>query len=213
MESIERAIVCDDQPISGATLFHEGRYLTSWITPGNLEVQRKYKALTDNLSLKDRIISCWGYVAKEIRYRYFITSRVSVDGRTFVQKDAWLDPGEVIQAGVANCMNRSVLLCSLLRQELSPSQVYVVLGNIQGEGHAWVLVRLDQDYILETTSPHLPSCFIEASKAEIYDPVIYFNDRYIKYFPEKSIHEPFGSCFCIPWLESYLEREACCGYY
>jgi len=212
VESIERAIVCDDQPISGATLFHEGRYLTSWITPGNLEVQRKYKALTGNLSLKDKIISCWGYVAKQIRYRQFITSRVSVDGRTFVQKDAWLDPAQVIRAGVGNCMNRSVLLTSLLRQALSSEQVYTVLGNITGDGHAWVLVRLDQDYILETTSPNLSSCFIPASSVEAYEPVIFFQDKGVKYFPEKSLHEPFSNCFCIHWLEQYLEGRACRDY-
>ncbi|MBA7710841.1 hypothetical protein ES703_119789 [subsurface metagenome] len=153
-------------------------------------------------------------MAKQIRYRQFITSRVSVDGRTFVQKDAWLDPAQVIQAGVANCMNRSVLLCSLLRQTLPPEQVYTVLGNVNGDGHAWVLVRLDQDYILETTSPRLPSCFISADSTEIYDPVIFFNDndKGVRYFPEKRIHEPFSDCFCVRWLEDYLQKRECVAY-
>ena len=212
MESIERAIVCDDQPISGATLFHEGRYLTSFVTPDNLEVQRKYKELTDNLSVKDKVAACWGYVARQIKYRQFITTRISVDGRTFIEKDAWLDPAQVIHAGVANCFNKSILLASLLRQELSPERVYVILGNVNSDGHAWVLARLDRDYILETTSPHLSCPFILADSADIYDPVIFFQDKGVKYFPQKKIHEPFSDCFCIDWLEDYLDQKSCDAY-
>lgn len=215
MESIERAIACDNQPISGATLFSESRYLTSWVTPDNLEIEQKYKALTDNLPLRDKIIACWGYVAKKLRYKPFITARVSVDGRTFTQSDVWLDPAQVIQANIGNCYNRSILLASLLRQFLSPDKVYVVLGNINNGGHAWVLARLDQDYILETTSPNLSSCFVPAQSADIYDPVVFFNDREVRYFPEKKIHEPFAAIrdsTCVRWLEDYLDRKACVAY-
>lgn len=212
MESIELAFPCDNQPISGATLLGEGRYLTSWVTPDNLEVQEKYKALTDSQSLKDKITNCWSYVARQLRYKEFVTARVSVDGRTFVQKDAWLNPAQTIRANVANCFNRSILLASLLRQELPPEKVYVVLGNINNDGHAWVLARLDQDYILETTSPNLSNCFVQASKAELYDPVLIFNDREVRHFPGKKIHEPFSDCFCVAWLEDYLDRRCCDAY-
>ena len=214
MESISQAIRCDDQPISGAALFHEGRYLTSWVTPDNLDVQSKYSQLTDSQTLKDKIRACWKYVSdpNQIRYRQLDTTKVSVDSRTFVQKDAWLDPAQVIQARVGNCFNKSILLASLLRQELPPDKVYVVLGNINDEGHAWVLARLDRDYIVETTSPHLSKCFIPADSIELYEPVIFFNDREVRYFPEKKVYEPLGNCFCIRWLEDYLEKEACEAY-
>lgn len=212
MENIDRAIACDNQPISGATMLHESRFLTSWVTPDNLEVQEKFKALTDSLSLKDKVIACWGYVSRSIRYKQFLTTTVRVDGKTFIQDDAWLDPAQVIQANVANCLNRSILLASLLRQTLPPDKVYVILGNIRNDGHAWVLARLDKDYILETTSPNLSSCFIPASSAEVYEGVVVFNDKITRYFPGKSIHEPFSDLFCVGWLEDYLDRRCCDAY-
>jgi hypothetical protein len=168
--------------------------------------------ITDGQPVKEKIKRCWAYVAKRLRYQQFVKARVQVDGKTFVKSDVWLDPGAVIQAGIGNCMNRSTLLCSLLRNILPPDRIWVVLGNVKGDGHAWVLARLDKDYILETTSPHLSACFIPAMSAEPYDPVVFFNDRYTKYFPQKKINEPFSKCYCVAWLESYLQKTACDAY-
>jgi len=211
MESVDRAVPTTDQPINGATLLHETRYLTSWVTPDNIEIKHLYKELTNNngKSQKSKVEACWAYVARQLRYKPFLSTKVQVDGKTFIQNDAWLDPAEVVRVGIANCMNRSILLTSLLRQELPQDKVYVVLGNIKDDGHAWVVVRLDNDYILETTSPNIKSCFIEASKADIYSPVMLFNDAVVRYFPGRSVHEPFSNLFCVSWLDQYLNSRCC----
>ena len=215
MVGIENSIPVDDQPINAATLLGESRYLTSWVTPDNLEIQSKYNELTKGLlTQRDKIIACWDYV-KSLRYRQFIQAKVKIDGRTFVQKDTWLNPAQVIQAPAANCANRSFLLASLLRQELSPQELYICLGNLNydhQDGHAWVYAKLDNDYLLETTSPTIKTPFIDARSADIYESVIFFNDSGVWHIPGAGLREPLSDCYCIRWLEDYLDTKACDFY-
>ena len=215
MEVISSAIACNDQPINAATLLGESCYLTSWVTPDNLEIQSKYNELTKGLSTqRDKITACWNYV-KSLRYRQFIQTKVRLDGQTYVQEDAWLNPAQVMHAPAANCANRSFLLASLLRQELSPQQIYICFGNLNydhQDGHAWVYAKLDKDYLLETTSPSIKTPFLDARSADIYESVMFFNDSGVWHIPGAGLREPLSACYCIRWLEDYLATKSCDFY-
>ena len=214
MLNFEAAIPVDNQPVGGrgaATMLHESRYLTSWFDTDNLEVQDKYDKLTKNShSMESRIVACWEYV-KNIPYTQFVTSRTFVGGRIFEQNDVWLDAGQAVHVSKLNCMNKSILLANLLRQELSPDQVYVCLNNVVQDGiggHAVCYLRLDSDYVLETTNPKLKTPFMLASDTVIYDPVLFFSESEVKRIEGKNLREPFGMC-CVDWLSDYIDPKYC----
>lgn len=214
MLGIEAAILVDDQPIGGhmaATMLHESRYLTSWFNDEDLEVQAKYKEITDGLpSLESKIIACWQYV-KDIPYTQFVSTKVIVAGRAFAEKDTWLDAGQTIQVPSLNCMNKSILLANLLRQELSPDQVYICLNNVRDDGiggHAVCYLKLDRDYVLETTNPRVATPFMLAEDTDIYEPVVFFNDDQVWRVEGVDLKEPFGMC-CVRWLSDYIDPKYC----
>ena len=217
MRTMATSILCSDQPVGNAqaaTLFHESRYLTSWVTPESLEVQEKYKELTESVGDRtERITIIWDYV-KSIPYTQAVHSKVSIDGRTFVQKDAWLDPGQAMQVNKLNCFNKATLVTSLLRQEFSPREAYICLCNVNMDGiggHAVGYLKLDRDYVVETTSPTLRSPFLLAEALDAYEAVIFFNDQEVSYIPDARLREPMGFC-CVNWLESYLNEKLCSSY-
>ena len=214
MKTIAEAVPCEDQPINAATLMGENRYLTSWITPDSLQVQEKYAELVQGVSDQEqKILALWTYV-KNIPYTHFVKTKISVDGKSFQQADTWLEPAQAMQAGKLNCFNKSVLLASLLRQEFPTDSVWVCLNNVNVDGidgHAVTYLKLDRDYILETTNPGLQSPFILADNADIYEAVIWFNDQGVAYIPGLSLREPLGIC-CIRWLEDYLNERLCTDY-
>jgi hypothetical protein len=220
MLDINCSIPVDDQPIGGAgnsaTLLHEGRYLTEWFQE-SLEVQQKYAELTKGLgSMQDKIKACWEYVARGLEYVPYLHVKTIVDGKTFIQKDAWLSPGQVIQAGIGNCANRSFLLTALLQQELPKESVWCVLGNVYNthrEGHAWCLVHPNgSDYILETTQPRISKAFLPIENSEVYEGVVLTNGKEVRYFPNTALVEPLSYCYCVRWLEGYLQERACDGF-
>lgn len=216
MLTIAEAIKCDDQPINGATIMGESRFLTSWITPDSLEIQEKYRELTQNISgQRDKIIAVWQYV-KNIPYTQFVSAKVNIGGRVFSQHDAWLDPAQALRAGVRlNCMNKSILLASLLRQDLSADKAFVCLNNVNvdgWDGHAVVYLRMGDDYLLETTNPSIKSPFLRAADMDIYEAVIFFNDQRTLYVPDTSLREPLTYCHCIKWLEDYINERLCDAY-
>lgn len=214
MHTILEAIKCDDQPINGATIMGESRFLTSWITPESLEIQEKYEELTEGISgQRDRIIAVWQYV-KNIPYTQFVSAKVNIGGRVFSQNDLWLDAGQTLLARKLNCMNKSILLISLLRQELSADTAFICLNNVKTNGvggHAVGYLRLDDNYILETTNPGIKSPFLRAEDADIYEAVIFVNDKETRYIPSVQLREPLGYC-CVSWLSDYVNSKLCTEY-
>lgn len=216
MNGLETAIRTDDQPVGGrggsATLMGESKWLSKWVDPSSLEIQELYKRLTSGeTTLEGRVRACLKYVS-DYRYTRFVKVVSRVAGKTFVQNDAWLEPGAAIHAPALNCANRAFLITSLLRQEISPEHIWVVLGNLNfdgQDGHAWTLLRLNGDYILESTTPVVSQRFVPAAEADRYEAVIYFNDKETKMVPGLAIREPFSACYCVPWLEDYLDKRAC----
>ena len=218
MIGIEAAVPQDNQPIGGdnshsATAFGEVYKLTDYITPDNLDIQNKYDQLTSGLSsIEDKIITCLKYTAN-FPYVRFVKVVSNVAGRIRARSDVWLSPAQAMHAPKLNCANRSFLLASLLRQELPPEQVWTVFGNLNNDhqdGHAWLMVKLHRDYVLETTNPSVKAKLIPLEATPIYEDVIYFNDIGVKAIPDRAVREPFSACFnCIPWLGDYIDRELC----
>ena len=197
--------IMDDQPIS-ATFFNEGKWLTEFVTPDNLEVQAKYEEITAGLvTLEEKLIACRDYVAN-FPYRKFLSGTLNINGHISQQHDLWADPSTVIRVGVGNCSNKSFLLTSLLRNVLSPNQVHTVLGNLYNGkpgGHAWVQVKLDDDYIMESTQPNVPP-LVPVSATQRYEAIHLFNDQSLYTIPGKTVMKPYTACFS-PWLEDYLD--------
>jgi hypothetical protein len=214
MLTIDSSIPTDNQPINQATIMGENRYITDWVTPDSLEIQEKYKQLTAGImDQRERIAVLWDFV-KNIPYIQFVKSKVQIDGKTFSQDDTWLDPAQALVAGRLNCFNKSILLTSLLRQELSADQAFVCLNNVNVDGidgHAVSYIKIDDDYILETTNPGIKSPFMPAASADIYGAVSWFNDKQVSYIPEVQLREPLGLC-CIRWLEEYINERLCTEY-
>ena len=197
----------DDQPIS-ASFFGEGKWLTDFIRPKSLEVQRLYAKLTDGIrDPEDRIVACWNWVASEVKYKEVIYARINVAGKISVQQDYWAEPGQTICTCVGNCANKAFLLTSLLRNEYPSDKVYCVLGNLYNGkpgGHAWVQVAYDGDeFVVEATRPDVQP-LVRVSVATRYEPVHLFNDEVVTTVPGATALEPFTRCYSV-WLRDYLD--------
>ena len=197
----------DSQPIA-ATFFGEGKWLTDFVTPDSLEVQTLHQHLTKGINnLEDRLIACWDWVADKVKYTKFVRAKIWVHGNTSVQEDYWQDPGQVVRTLVGNCVNKSILLASLIRNELPPEQVSVVLGNLKQKGnaggHSWVQVQLDHEYIMESTRGDMEP-MVSADVADIYEPVLFFNDKTVSAIKGRTMLTPFSAVYAA-WLKDYLD--------
>jgi len=200
-------ISIDDQPIS-ATFFHEGRWLTEFVTPDAMEIKELYDQIVKGLpSRRARIEALHEWVAGEVKYKPFIKARLWVEGKSSTNPDVWLSPSLTKQVKIGNCANKSFLLASLLRNELSPGEVHVVLGNLHNGvsgGHAWVQVKLDERaFIVESTRPDVPA-LVPAAVADRYEAVHFFNDKTAYAIEGRTIMEPFSRCYST-WLKDYLD--------
>jgi len=200
-------VTMDDQPIS-ATFFKEGRWLTEFVTPDAMEVQELYRQLTkDYPDRVDRIKVIHDWVSREIRYKPYINATLVVEGKSSRNRDVWLRPSITRRIKVGNCANTSFLLASLLRNELDPGEVHVVLGNLHNGkpgGHAWVQVKLEeQAYIVESTCPDLPA-LVHAAVATRYEAVHFFNDKTAYAIEGRTVLEPFSRVYST-WLKDYLD--------
>ncbi len=202
---MEQTVPIDDQPIA-AGFFGEGKWLSDYVTPNQPDIQVLYRQITNGISsLQDKVIACWDYVAGQIRYKPFISAEIKVENTRSIQQDFWQTPSMVSKTRVGNCANKAFLLASLLRQELSPTQVYTVLGNLSNgheAGHAWVQVNLGgTEYIVEATRNDVP--MLDVRKAARYQPVHYFNDQQMLAVPGRTVMTPFEACYS-SWLRDYL---------
>jgi hypothetical protein len=200
----------NDQPIA-STFFGQGKWLTEFITPNNGDIQLLSKQLTANLEDKSKMArASWAWVAHNVRYVPFVKARLEVEGKTSIQNDYWADPSLTMHTGIGNCANKAFLLTSLLRNFIDEGNVKCVLGNLcqNGKcgGHAWVQVYADdgQPYIMESTREDVPA-FIPAEGLSIYDPVIYFNDKFVEAIPQKTLLIPFSAVYA-DWLSDYLNK-------
>ncbi len=199
--------IIDNQPMN-ANFYKEGRWLTNYVTPNELEVQHLFQTLTKGVTGDERLEVCWRWVATQLRYYPTIQAQIEVMGKISYQKDYWMPADMAIKTRVGNCAVKSFLLASLLRNELEPKQVYCVLGNLLGGpipgGHAWVVVILNgQEYIMESTRSDVQP-FIPSEAAGRYEAVHYFNDYETYAVPGKTVMYPIGFA-ASGWLKDYLD--------
>lgn len=90
----------------------------------------------------------------------------------------WQFPFETLGYEIGDCEDTSILLCSMLRNQLLPSEAYVAVGWYDIWGHAWVsLPFAGEHFVLETTfdaAPHVPPYTV--LEGGPYKPLVYFND-------------------------------------
>ena len=198
--------IMDNQPID-ATFFGEGRWLTDFITPNAIDIKKLHKDLTQGISAtEDRIAALHNWVASKVRYTRFVKGKIWIEGKSSVQDDLWNMPSITARVKVGNCANKAFLMTSLLRNDLSSSQVHCVLGNLyngKAGGHAWCQVTIGGiDYIVESTKADVPALVL-ASSAERYEAVHLFNDEAAYAIEGKTVMEPMTSCYST-WLSDYL---------
>ncbi|KKN48241.1 hypothetical protein LCGC14_0655030 [marine sediment metagenome] len=197
----------DDQPIA-ATFFGEGKWLTAFVTPDALEVQELHKNLTSGISnLEDRLVACWSWVAREVKYVKFVRGKLWVMGHASVQDDLWNTPAITRRVKVGNCANKSFLLGSLLRNELSADAVHCVLGNLhngKAGGHVWIQLSLGgQEYIMESTRSDVHP-LVPVANTERYEGVHLFNDKGVFSIEGRTVLTPYTACYS-EWLSDYLD--------
>lgn len=199
----------NDQPIS-ATFFGEGRWLTDFITPNALEVTELYKEIIKDIDEPgERITALWSWVAEKVKYVRFVKAKIWINGHSAVQDDFWVSPSITAKGKIpGNCATKSFLLCSLLRNELPAEKVYCVLGNLQQPrnkgGHAWVEVQPNgAKYVMESTRGDMKPMVL-ADNADIYESVIYFNDKTVSAIEGRTVLEPFTAVYA-DWLSDYLD--------
>ncbi len=200
-------IQIDDQPIA-STFFKEGRWLTDFVTPDALEVRILHKKLTEGIDdLEQRLFASWDWVADRVRYVKFVKAKLWVNGKSSVQTDYWSEPTLTIQTKVGNCVVKSLLLASLIRNDLPAEQVSVVLGNLNQPpgpgGHAWCQVKLEQEYIMESTRGDMQP-MIASQAVDKYEAVVFFNDQTVSAIEDRTLLTPFAAVYA-NWLKDYLD--------
>jgi len=202
----DNIILIDDQPMNAA-FFGEVRRLTDFITPDALEVQNLYGILTKDIDdTIGKITACWKWVATQVKYVKFVRGKLTINGMTSWQNDYWQLPESTIRTRVGNCAVKSFLLTSLVRNGLSPDQVYCTLGNLYNGkpgGHAWLTLKLlGEECIMESTTPAAPP-LVPAGAADRYEAVHYFNDSKVYAVEGKTQLIPMCDCYST-WLSDYL---------
>lgn len=129
---------------------------------------------------EDFILSAWGFVGREISYSPF-GSFIHIYNSTVECENCMLAQ-EVLVADSSNCVGKSILLTSILRNRIPPDQVYMVVGEYHRDGvggHAWVIVEQNSVwYLLESTSPPPAYPWMSAVALEsVYVPDAYINDK------------------------------------
>ena len=181
--------------------------MTSLITPDALEVTELHAEITRGITdQRERMVALWYWVATQVKYHKFVKARIEVGGKVSYQSDFWSPPTLTIGTKVGNCAVKSFLLASLLRNELPPSQVHCVLGNLYNGtagGHCWVELNIGENVIMESTRSDIPA-FIPVEGTTRYEAVHYFNDQDVYVIEGRTVLKPMTACYST-WLTEYLD--------
>ncbi|MBA7475772.1 hypothetical protein ES707_11145 [subsurface metagenome] len=141
--------------------YADGRYLVAvrypgewheireFIQPDNPDVIACYSQIGPN------VWSCLDFVCRNISFRKDIGEFWQLSSETLTKKEG-------------DCEDSAILLTSLLKNF---TNAYVVLGNLQGWGHAWA--ASEEGEILETTYTRATI----VPDPENYCPYVYFSDQ------------------------------------
>lgn len=95
-----------------------------------------------NLSKMEQLMRIWTAVAEKCQYK--------TDAQRVFGSDSWELPIETWRDGHGDCEDTSLLLTEMLVS--NGFEARVALGDHEGEGHAWCVVRIDgNSYLLEST--------------------------------------------------------------
>lgn len=149
------------------------------------------KVYNPSSTTEQNIMNCWDFVCKGIDYppsgdwhRREAFPTGGLFSRSLVSQstpDFWSFPYETLSLGIGDCEDSSILLCSMLRTFITPSDVFVTIGYYgrpdPSLGHAWVTVyRMGQKYVLETTLSESLVSISQVVETSPYLPYHRFND-------------------------------------
>jgi len=103
-----------------------------YVTPNDSSVKRKVNSILANkFILTPDWIAIRDWCGSQIKYMY--------DSEAHGEEDYWQLPCETLQLQHGDCEDSAILLCSMLRRAgYAATDVYVVVGEADGVGHAWV---------------------------------------------------------------------------
>jgi len=128
---------------------------------------------------QDYILAAWEMAGEDLDYRLY--GSVLYFGEDKVQCKSVSRPAKVFNRGWGNCVAKSQVLTSILRNRFSPSDTYLAVGTLAQDGiggHAWVTVRSEGVwYVLESTLPPPDQPWLPAAKlSHVYSCEAYVND-------------------------------------
>ena len=94
----------------------------------------------------------------------------------YYETDFWNYPGETIAQGIGDCDDKSILLVSLLRRRMPPTDVYCTIGKLGDLGHMWVSIRAKGGFAVIETTVDTPM----QMEGQPYYPYFRFNDKNVQ---------------------------------
>jgi len=145
-----------------------------FITPNDPVVRQKVEKIISANPLLPKWIVLRDWVGRNIEY--------VKDEALFGRREYWQLPRETLMRGKGDCEDQAILLATMLRAVgYGWDDVYVVCGMTQGEGHAWVVLKIVDVFgkevwkILEPTVGGFYTFDLEAEFME-REICLYFND-------------------------------------
>jgi len=169
--------------VAASRLLLSGANASTLLNLSQLVDPQSVKPISDEIDGvgDEAVLANWQYVGQRIDYKYFGSQMHFYDHTVSCQ--GCLLPMQVATLGESNCVGKSILLASLLRNKYSADDVYVVVGEYVREsigGHAWVILRRAGSwYVLEATMPPPagPPWVTANEVSDTYIPYIWFNDQ------------------------------------
>ena len=105
-----------------------GDHVRFYITPNNPSVQAQLLEIGNDLN------TIYSWVGDNIRYE--------LDSDIYGTEEYWQLPYETLALKTGDCEDQAFLLASLARAAgVEAEDIFVALGTIDNQGHAWVIVR------------------------------------------------------------------------
>lgn len=159
-----------------ADVRHDGKYhsIRELVQPDEPEVREIARVL---VQAPDFIAASQDFIASFTMYKREIG-------------DFWATPSETLQAqtlrreeGIlfsCDCDDMAILLCSILRNYIPPEDIFCAVGELNGEGHMFVIGANsnEEDRIIEATAPSSKPVRGKYKISAI------FNDKYAFGYPE-----------------------------
>jgi len=116
-----------------------------------------------------------------MKFRDWVGNRIQYksDSEIHGEREYWQFSNETMQLETGDCEDFSILLCSLLRSNgWSTDNVYVVVGEQNGQYHAWVrLVWNDIQYNIEPQGSGFELFLGDVATLSGFTAICYFNDQ------------------------------------